>query len=258
LASKINAQEVIPSVEERLTKAEGDLKFLKKLKVNGWFQGQYQITDTIGAATVAGGNFPAKSDNRLMIRRGRIKFTYEEKFASYVLQLDAVEPSPTNPTTNFAVNIRDFYAKINMPFWTPLTFTGGMQNRPFGFEVAQSSSVRETPERSRFVQMLFPNERDLGAMLTIKAPGTSVLHGFNINAGLFNGSGIAKEFDSKKDFIGQVMFNKSTSNEKIQYSIGASYYNGGVLQGNKFVYSSLDKTNPASIKYVVDSSSSNL
>lgn len=237
------------NLENRVSKAESDLSFWKKLKVNGWLQAQYQHVDTLGAQTVAGGNFAPASDNRFILRRGRIKFTYEQGFAQYVLQLDVIDPTltaPLNSTTTptatntipFAVNVRDFFVKINAPFWTPLTVTVGMQNRPFGFEIAQSSQFRETPERSRFTQMLFPNERDLGAMVTLQAPKSSPLHVFKLNAGMFNGSGIAREFDARKDFIGQLMMNSSTKSEKIQYGIGVSYYNGGIVQTDSTVYNS--------------------
>lgn len=245
-------------LENRVTKAESDLSFWKKLKVNGWIQAQYQQVDTLGAQTVAGGNFAPASDNRFILRRGRIKFTYEQTFAQYVLQIDVVDPTltaPLNSTTTptatstipFAVNVRDFFVKINAPFWTPLTLTIGMQNRPFGFEVSQSSQYRETPERSRAIQMTFPNERDLGAMITLQAPKSSALHIFKLNAGIFNGSGIAREFDSKKDFIGQLIMNTSSKNEKFQYGIGISYYNGGVLQTDSTVYNGISNTSGSTV-----------
>src|SRR5882672_6528745 len=75
------ADTMFQHLETRLTKAESDLSFWKKLKINGWVQAQYQVADTVGAASVAGGNFPANSNNRFILRRGRIKFTYEHSFA---------------------------------------------------------------------------------------------------------------------------------------------------------------------------------
>lgn len=250
----VSAQETtfsdpIDSLGKEVSKVKEDVSFLKRLKVNGWVQAQYQHSDTLGAATVAGGNFASMSDNRMILRRGRIKFTYEHSWAQYVLQIDVIDPTLTAPlnsatpsatsTIPFAVNVRDFFVKINAPFFKPLTFTGGMQNRPFGFEIGQSSQFRETPERSRFTQMLFPNERDMGAMITLQAPNSSPLHIFKINAGMFNGSGIAREFDAKKDFIGQIMMNRSTKNERIQYGIGVSYYYGGTVQTDSTVYSTV-------------------
>lgn len=278
LGLKLSAQDLTPVdsnfiyLEERVSKSEHDLSFWKKLKINGWVQAQYQHVDTLGAANVAGGAYSNYTDNRFMLRRGRIKFTYEQGFASYVLQFDVIDPTLTAPisssssfptasqtnTIPFAVNVRDFYVKINAPFWTPLTATIGMQNRPFGFEVAQSSQVRETPERSRFTQTLFPNERDLGAMITLQAPKSSPLHIFKLNAGVFNGAGIAREYDARKDFIGQVMMNKSSKNEKIQYGIGFSYYNGGVIMTDSTLYQTIDKSVAGAPLYVANKNGSNV
>lgn len=253
-------------LSNRVTKTESDLAFWKKLKINGWIQAQYQHADSIGAASVAGGNFQPYSDNRFILRRGRIKFTYEQSYAQYVLQLDVVDPTlsagssvgSSSSAIPFAVNVRDFYVKVNAPFWNPLTLTVGMQNRPFGFEIAQSSQVRETPERSRFTQSLFPNERDLGAMITLQAPKSSPLHIVKLNAGIFNGAGIAREFDARKDFIGQIVLNHSTKNERIQYGLGVSYYNGGVLQTDTLVYSGVDMTNSTSPKFNMYNSKQNI
>ncbi|MBX7205670.1 MAG: OprO/OprP family phosphate-selective porin [Bacteroidia bacterium] len=248
------ADTTLESYIRSLNQLKSEVEFLKKIKINGWVQAQYQRTDTLGAANVAGGNFAPGSDNRIILRRGRIKFTHESNYAQYVLQVDVIDPTPTNPTTSFAVNVRDFYTKVTLPFYKPLSFTVGMQNRPFGYEIAYSSQFRETPERSRFVQMLFPNERDLGAMLTWAAANTSKWHGLKINAGFFNGTGIAREFDSKKDFMGQIIYNRSTKNEKVQYGIGVSYYNGGVREVTNVIYKDISTDMSGNIAYVKDSS----
>lgn len=250
----LNGDTLLESYVRTLNQVKSEVEFLKKIKINGWVQAQYQKADTLGATGVAGGNFPAGSDNRFILRRGRIKFTHENDYAQYVLQIDVVEPTPTNPTTSFAVNVRDFYTKIALPFYRPLSFTIGMQNRPFGYEIGYSSQFRETPERSRFVQMLFPNERDLGAMLTWLPANSSPLHGLKVNGGFFNGTGIAKEFDSRKDFMGQVMYTRATKNEKFQYGIGVSYYHGGVRQITNVVYKDIMTDGTGNMVYLKDSS----
>lgn len=264
----------LQQLESRVTRTEHDLTFWKKLKINGWIQAQYQHTDTVGAATVAGGSFFPYSADRFILRRGRIKFTYEQSFAQYVLQFDVIDPtltanvsttqdtakkvsSATTQTIPFAVNVRDFFVKINLPFFPSMSITTGMQNRPFGFEVAQSSQFREAPERSRFTQMLFPNERDLGVMVTLQAPSSSPLHHFKFNGGWFNGAGIAREFDSKKDFIGQLMYNKATSDERLSFGIGASYYYGSTVQTDSTVYASVTKVAEIT-NFAADKKSSNI
>jgi opacity protein-like surface antigen len=116
------------------------------------------------------------------------------------------------------------------------TVTGGVFNRPFGFEVPYSSASLESPERARFNQTLFPGEEDLGASLTFQMPKASPWNFIKIEAGLFAGNGINPEFDKKKDFIGHIGIQKSIFSEMVKFGIGASYYNGGVYQGTANAY----------------------
>ncbi len=94
-----------------------------------------------------------------MIRRGRVKFAYEGKLSQFVLQIDATEKG---------VALKDAYINFKDPWLQMFTLQAGVFDRPFGFEVHYSSSMRESPERARITQTLFPQERDLGAMLTIQ------------------------------------------------------------------------------------------
>jgi hypothetical protein len=72
-------------------KLNSAISALQKLKISGYLQAQYQSADTKGIKSFAGGDFPAASYSRFMIRRGRIKFTYEAYLAKYVLQFDVSE-----------------------------------------------------------------------------------------------------------------------------------------------------------------------
>lgn len=200
---------------------------LSKLKVSGYIQFQYQKADTLGINSFAGGNFDSKTDSRFNVRRGRVKFAYAGTLSNYVLQFDVTEKG---------LGIKDAYMNFTEPWLQAFTFTGGVFNKPFGYEIAYSSSQRESPERARFTQTLFPGERDLGAMLTFQMPKTSPWNFFKIDAGLFAGNGTNPEFDTKKDFIGRVGIVKLSPNEKIKYSLGLSYYNGGVYQGTVNAY----------------------
>ena len=131
--------------------------------------------------------------------------------------------------------------------WTGwFSLTAGMQNRPFGFEIAYSSGLRESPERGRMSQIIFPNERDLGAMLTIQGPKLSNWNWLKLDAGFFNGTGgpgaanivngvasgssNTSDFDKFKDFIGHLTVNRSNKSETVKWGIGASYYSGGFRQ----------------------------
>lgn len=236
------------SIANVLQAVKTDVDHLKKLKITGYAQFQFQMADTIGgAAGFSGGNFPAASDNRYKLRRGRIKFNYGNDFNQLVMQFDVSEGG-------FAT--KDMYIKVTDPFINSFSLTSGVFNRPFGYEIAYSSSNRESPERARFTQTLFPQERDMGSQITFNPPKTSRFNFIHVDLGLFTGNGINTEFDKKKDFIGHAWISKTTKSEKMKYGLGVSLYNGGVYQGTKYVYNMGDVA--TGVKgFVVDSTSSN-
>jgi hypothetical protein len=197
---------------------QSDNTLAKKFKITGYVQMQYQKADTAGIASYAGGNFSSAVDNRMTIRRGRVKFAYDNEGAQAVMQFDITEKG---------LGIKDAYLVYTEPWSNTFSLTGGVFDRPFGFEISYSSSTRETPERSRIFQTLFPGERDLGAKLTIQAPKISYWNFIKLDLGLFNGNGIAVETDSYKDFIGHLSVTKVSSDEKMKWGLGVSYYDGG-------------------------------
>ncbi len=224
------------------------IELINRLKISGYIQAQWQLADTAGAVTpYSGGAFPIASDNRFAVRRGRIKFAYENEHSKFVLQLDATEKG---------VAVKDAYLSVKEPWAEFVTLTAGIFNRPFGYEITYSSSLRESPERARIFQNLFPGERDLGAMITLQQKKGSRFDWIKLDAGIFNGNGVNSEFDSKKDFIGHLYFTKGNSAETFKYGGGISYYNGNVFQGTKYVYTPgevIDVTQPG----LVDSTASN-
>jgi hypothetical protein len=237
------------TLNAKIESLKSDLDLLKKLKISGYIQAQWQLADTAGQLSpFSGGSFPKNEDNRFMVRRGRIKFAYEGKLSQYVLQIDATEKG---------VTLKDAYINIKDPWLQMFTLQGGVFDRPFGFEVHYSSSMRETPERARITQTLFPQERDLGAMLTIQPRKESRFNFIRLNAALVNGNGISTESDSRKDFIGQLGINKTTSNEKFRYAVGVSYYNGGVFQETKNVCNMATLADGMTKGFMIDSAASN-
>lgn len=211
-----------------IDRVKSDVDVLKRLKISGYIQAQWQKAPQAGIESFAGGNFPSNVDNRFSVRRGRVKFTYEWDFSQFVLQIDATERG---------VAIKDAYASFTDPWTKYFTVTGGIFNRPFGYEIAYSSSNRESPERARFTQTLFPGEREVGAKLLIQAPKTSRFNFISLEGGIFNGSGPSvSDFDSYKDFIGRLAITRNTASEKIRYGLGVSYYRGGWRQGTSTNY----------------------
>lgn len=220
---------------ERISTA---IDHLSKLKVSGYFQTDWQFGQEKSSLKV--GSPKAESENsfsRFGIRRGRIKFAYSDfnlfgvTTGSAVMQLDATEKG---------VGIKDLYFTVADPWTGWFTLTSGLFNRPFGYEIAYSSSARETPERSTGILTLFPEERDLGSMLTIQAPKGHALNGLKLETGLFAGNGIKSETDNQKDWMSHLTYKKTHDN--VQWGLGASFYLGGVYQGSTNVYEMLGKS----------------
>lgn len=218
-----------------------NLEVLKRLKITGYIQAQYQIADSAGQASYAGGNFRPGVDKRFMVRRGRIKFAYtsqaDERGVStsqYVLQFDVTEKG---------LAIKDAYILLTDKWTGFIQVKAGMFDRPFGYDIGYSSSMRESPERGRMSQIIFPGERDLGASIAIQGHKTSNWNWLRLEGGLFNGTGApsagadASDFDKQKDFIGRLSVNRSSASEKMKYGFGVSMYNGGFRVDNDTVYS---------------------
>jgi hypothetical protein len=206
-----------------------------QLRFSGYIQTQFQAAAARGAKTFSGGDFSPQSDNRFMLRRGRIRIDYagfneeHEPNVFFVFQFDGTERG---------VNIRDFWGRIFDTRWHIFSVTTGMFARPMGFEVTRSSVDRESPERGRMSQILMPTERDLGAMLTFEPRGGGLLSRIRADVGLFNGQGLSgpAEFDSRKDLIVSLSLQPFEVVTGIVLSANISRLEGGVAQGTKYRY----------------------
>jgi len=252
MSCRIFAQDSMINPDDTLTttvvKLREEVDILKRIKFSGYIQPQLQFSDSCGIATYAGGNFNANTDKRFMMRRARIKATYEQGLSQYVFQIDATEKG---------FSIKDLYAKFTEPWTKSASLTIGCMNRPFGYEIGYSSSQRESPERGRMSQIIFPGERDLGAMITFQLPKTSKFNFIKAEAGVYNGTGSgAVDFDYWKDVIARVRIDKATKSEKISYGIGFSYYNGGYRQGKKNVFS-IANDSVGTIGYILNNDTTN-
>lgn len=254
-AGKTNAQQsqidslgqAISVLQAEHENSKSDIELINRLKITGYIQAQWQMADTAGINSFSGGNFPKTSDNRFAVRRGRIKFAYTNDLSTFVLQLDGTEKG---------VSIKDAYVSVMEPWAQFATLTAGVFDRPFGYEIGYSSSTRETPERARAFQSLFPGERDLGAKITLQAKKGTRFDFIKLDAGLFSGNGINSEFDSRKDFIGHLAVAKANVSQTFKYGFGVSYYNGGLFQGTKFIYNP-GVLSDGSNGFLVDSTSTN-
>lgn len=230
----------IDTLAANVASLNASMDALKRIKVTGYIQAQYQIADSAGQASFAGGDFKSGVDKRFAVRRGRLKVAYaspqnEKGFSTsqYVIQVDVSEKG---------LAIKDAYVLLTDKWSGWVQLKAGMFDRPFGYEIGYSSSLRESPERGRMSQLLFPGERDLGASLAIQGPKTSNWNWLRLEGGFFNGVGApsagadASDFDKKKDFIGRISMNKASASEKMKFGLGASVYNGGYRADNDTLY----------------------
>jgi phosphate-selective porin len=239
------------SVNEILLDMKSYIDLARKLKLSGYMQTQYQASNGIGGApysigNFAGGNFPANVGSRFQVRRGRFKVQFENDltFSQYVMQLDI---------TQNGLGIKDAYINIKDPWVRSWNMRMGVFDRPFGFEVAYSSNFRETPERSRVSQTLFPGERELGAMIEF-APEIGNWTNYNLKLGVFNGVlPTANENDNTKDIIGRAGFILPFEEYSAALDGGISLYYGSVRSNSKFVHT----FNETQAQFIVDSTVTN-
>lgn len=240
-------RDALDGMNETVLTMKSTLEGLSKIKLTGYMQSQYQIAERAGISSFAGGNFPVNVDSRFQVRRGRLKVTYDNDLTQYVLQIDV---------TQNGVGIKDAYAYIREPWHRTAGLKMGVQDRPFGFEISYSSSSRESPERSRMFQTLFPGERELGASLEL-LPEAGPWSFFNLKAGVFNGVlNTANENDRNKDFIGRLGFQAPFNQQNLAIDGGVSLYAGNVTSNSRSIYT-IDKS--ASVaRYMVDTTVTNV
>jgi hypothetical protein len=155
----------INGFEDRLATAEGDLSKLTKIKLSGYIQAQYFNYEQSS-------NYPY---NNFMIRRARIKVTYEAtNGVAFVLEPD-FQPG------NFS--IKNAYAQINEPWLKTFSLWAGKFDRP-DYEVEYSSSNLECLERSKVITTLYPDEKAIGFKLEVMPPKTHL----KVQLALLNGN----------------------------------------------------------------------
>jgi hypothetical protein len=214
------------------------------------------VAQSKGAKNFSGGDFAANSNNRFMIRRGRIRFDYSHfnhdglPQAQVVFQFDGSEKG---------VVIRDFYGRYYENKLQLFSFTAGMFARPFGYELNLSSSDRESPERGRMSQILMRTERDLGAMASFEPrKKSSPLRLIKLDAGFYNGQGLtgSEDYDSYKDFITRLSLKPYKLSNTVSLSSGLSFFEGGFIQNSNYIYR-MDGRNGSKF-FSVDSSVTNI
>ncbi|MDR3140869.1 MAG: OprO/OprP family phosphate-selective porin [Tannerellaceae bacterium] len=218
------------------------LQAQQALNISSYIQGQYQYGQPDASLKVGDTNEnPDKGFNRIGIRRGRVKVEYNDGIGTGAVQIEANDKG---------VAFRDLYIGIKDPWSKRSRLMTGLFNRPFGHEISYSSSTLESPERAAVIQYFFPDERDLGVMLSLRANAASPLNFLRLDAGVFAGNSINRETDNRKDFIGRIGAEKEIKNRG-KWGLGISYYNGSVynptteayeMHDNRFVRIEKEKT----------------
>ena len=205
-----------------------------KIKISGYIQTQYQYAgrdaDRCNFKLSKTANThelnELKNFGRFGIRRGRLKFTFDDRLVQSVFL--------TNTTEN-EISLMEADIKVKDPWIGTCSFKAGIFECPFGYEISYSSSSIESTERARITQTLFPDECDLGFMFTLQAPESSPWHILKFESGWFSGNGIRPQMDSHMDFVSRLSLSKKLGND-IVASGGISAYIGGVMQQDSAVF----------------------
>lgn len=258
LSQKADAQFLMDMIDTSKDMGRGMLSMFKRfdhIRIGGYMQPQFQVAEAKGAKGFSGGDFAPRSNNRFMLRRGRIRFDYghfnekDQPTVQFAIQFDGTERG---------VNIRDLWGRVFENKWQLFMITGGMFARPFGYEINLSSSDREAPERGRMSQTLMKTERDMGAMLSFEPRiKNHTLKYLKIDLGAFNGQGLTgpNEYDSYKDIIAHIGLKPYPVSSRLTLSGGVSLLQGGLASPTKYIYRIGEGT--AGKQFLVDSSEDN-
>ena len=250
-----HSQFLMDMVDTTTEMGKGMLSIFKKydrVRISGYMQPQFQSIQTKGAKSYSGGDFAPNVNNRFMMRRGRLRIDYvhfsdtKKPSVQFVFQFDGSEKG---------FFTRDFWGRIMENNVNLFSLSAGLFARPFGYELNLGSGDRESPERGRMSQSLMKIERDLGVMVSFEPRGrTNWLKYVKLDAGIFNGPGLTAiaDYDSYKDFIARASVKPVPLQKNLLFSGGLSYFNGGLMQGDKYLYTL------GADKFIVDSNQANI
>jgi hypothetical protein len=234
---------------QELDKARADTKAALdkagKLKVSGYLQARYEWhQDSVNGwdytakptTSTPPGNAGTGSKTTFYVRRARVTTGYKGTNMEYLLQLEAAGDAAT---------LKDAEA-VFVDTWTPLHLrvSVGQFKYTFGYELQQSDTVREMPERSRMVQQLFAGERDRG----LKVQGSYQWLRFQV--ALVNGNGVqdpvfkgGKDENSWKDVVGRVGFDLTSLVGGV-----SGYYGANDVYNPSYNATTNPDTNPLDLK----------
>lgn len=192
--------------------------WIKNFKVSGYIQFQWQMAQEKGQnAQYNGGNFAENSDNRFMVRRGRLKLAYDSPYFAAALQMDA---------SNSGVSLVEAAIDLRLPSQVAALSTG-LIYMPFTYYIDYSSSARMNPEIPRIVRALSPNDTGLGVMGVFSGKKGTELNNLKLNVGVFSQNGFKADINPRKTLQARVQYNKSFGN--IGFGLMGSMLRGGII-----------------------------
>jgi len=227
-----NVKDKFDGIDENMSVLQTDVAGLKKFKFSGYFQFEWLKTEDgkKGLGLEAYDSTASTILSQFRLRRGRVKLAYDGGLTQFVVQGDFI---------NSGFALKDLYMDITDPWTKYFTLRAGLFNRP-NYEVEYSSSQRESMERSTVVKTLYPNERDLGAMITVNPDEL-----FNLQLAAFNNTatGPIKQLlpnfrEEPLYFMARLTKSFSLTDEGIGIDIGAHARIGNIQSNSIYVIES--------------------
>ncbi|PJJ09707.1 hypothetical protein CLU83_3077 [Flavobacterium sp. 1] len=239
LQQSINEHQLkFDALNEQLSPLQEQVDKMSKLKISGYMQVQFDMYNYQDVPTSTGlfqfkpgtseTSVPLSTNtvdvnNSFVIRRARVKFTYQPiEGVTFVLQ----------PNFTFsAVTLKDAYVQLNDTWINTFQLWVGQFNRP-DYEVEFSSRDRILLERSRMSGILYPQERDLGAKVEAnfitqyEIPLKIQIAAFNGNFGEGPIANQVADVDSEKDFVARATYSLKFPNTGLGIDFGGSAFYG--------------------------------
>jgi hypothetical protein len=264
LQQSINEHQLkFDALNEQLSPMQEQVDRMSKIKISGYMQVQFEMYNYQDVPVVipAVGTTPAKTvyyqlkpnasetnytilntntvdvNNSFNVRRARIKFTYQPiEGVIFVLQ----------PNFSFsAVTLKDAYVQLNDTWINTFQLWVGQFNRP-DYEVEFSSRDRILMERTRMSSILYPQERDLGAKISMNL-ATQYEIPLKIDIAAFNGNfgegpigNQVTDVDSEKDFVIRTTYSLQFPKQGLGIDFGANGYYGKNTVFSAGTYSDVD------------------
>jgi hypothetical protein len=236
----------VDGMETDVSTLLNDVTGLKKLKITGYMQINFEKTENAAGFGASPYDSTIMIQGRFRVRRSRLKVTYDAGLTQYVLQGDF-------SNTGFA--LKDAYVNITDPWTKYFNLTLGQFNRPV-YEVEYSSSQRESMERSKVCLTLYPNERDLGGMISFEPEDL-----FKLQFAAFNNTFLSSVAQTQPNFENEPVYFMTRITKELAIpdlglgiDIGAHARFGNIVSNTDKVYKSEQNTTDGG-KKVYDSTS---